>query len=162
MKKFPDVAKYDKSNDSNQKLLRYILRKYQPEFKELPDNPETIEHIMPQSEVNRLHTAVDEKVKDENGNIVTDEWKQAEKERITRIINSPGNLIIVRKKTNGVDLKDKSFLEKQVILKKVRVPQDIPSEILEAKSWTLEDIVHRTKKMAERGYDEIWSFDKYK
>lgn len=162
VKKFPDVAKYDKSNDSNQKLLMYILRKYQPEFKELPDNPETIEHIMPQSEVNRLHKAVDEKIKDKNGNIVTGEWKQAEKERITRIINSPGNLIIVRKKTNEVDLKDKPFLEKQVILKKVRVSQDIPSEILEAKSWTLEDIVHRTEKMAERGYDEIWSFNKYK
>ena len=151
VKKFSEVLNYDKDRE----LVRYVLEKYQPEIKGNSGDHIEIEHIMPKSTERELLRQI------EDDDSMTKEQKEEEMARISSILNSVGNLILVRSKTNKL-LRDSDFKTKQDILRKTPYSHAIPGEILEAESWTLEDIVHRTKKMAERGYDEIWSFDKYK
>lgn len=151
VKKFSEVLNYDKDRE----LVRYVLEKYQPEIKGNSGDHIEIEHIMPRSTERELLRQI------EDDDSMTKEQKEEETARISSILNSVGNLILVRSKTNKL-LRDSDFKTKQDILRKTPYAHAIPDEILEAESWTLEDIVHRTKKMAERGYDEIWSFDKYK
>lgn len=151
VKKFSEVLNYDKDRE----LVRYVLEKYQPEIKGNSGDHIEIEHIMPRSTERELLLQI------EDDDSMTKEQKEEEAARISSILNSVGNLILVRSKTNKL-LRDSDFKTKQDILRKTSYAHAIPGEILEAESWTLEDIVHRTKKMAERGYDEIWSFNKYK
>lgn len=151
VKKFSEVLNYDKDRE----LVRYVLEKYQPEIKGNSGDHIEIEHIMPKSTERELLRQI------EDDDSMTKEQKEEEAARISSILNSVGNLILVRSKTNKI-LRDSDFKTKQDILRKTPYAHAIPGEILEAESWTLEDIVHRTKKMAERGYDEIWSFNKYK
>lgn len=65
-----------------------------------------------------------------------------------------GNLLLVTQKLND-DLADKPFAEKQKVLKG---QPGVGAEILSAKKWEDDEIVQRTKALAKRAYDDVWTF----
>jgi hypothetical protein len=65
-----------------------------------------------------------------------------------------GNLLLVTQKLNE-DLADKSFGEKQTALKG---QPGVDSEILSADQWERDEIVSRTKRLARRAYNDVWTF----
>lgn len=66
-----------------------------------------------------------------------------------------GNLLLVTEALNA-ELEDKAFAEKQKVLKKA-VP-GLESELLHAKSWGSAQIEARSKRLAKRAYEEVWTF----
>jgi Protein of unknown function DUF262/Protein of unknown function (DUF1524) len=65
-----------------------------------------------------------------------------------------GNLLLITQKLND-DLADKPFSEKQKVLKD---QPGVDAEILSAKKWGGDEIVQRTKRLAKRAYDDVWTF----
>ena len=66
-----------------------------------------------------------------------------------------GNLLLITSDLNEA-LADKSFATKQQILRADRA--NVDAEILNASQWGSTEIVKRTKKLAERAYEQVWSF----
>lgn len=65
-----------------------------------------------------------------------------------------GNLLLVTHELND-DLADKSFAEKQKVLTD---HPGVEPEILNGTKWERDEIVARTKRLAVRAYEEVWSF----
>jgi hypothetical protein len=65
-----------------------------------------------------------------------------------------GNLLLVSEASNE-ELEDKSFSEKQKILKKLKGTE---SNIVKAKGFGSVEILERSKRLAQRAYDEVWAF----
>lgn len=64
-----------------------------------------------------------------------------------------GNLLLVTQALNDA-LADKSFAEKQNALKS---QPGVDSEILSASKWGRDEIVERTKRLAKRAYEDVWT-----
>ena len=71
------------------------------------------------------------------------------------IVGSIGNLILVDRETNNVDLKDADFLQKIQILQTKNYPID--ADLLQASQWTEKEIKKRTESMASKAYRELWN-----
>jgi hypothetical protein len=65
-----------------------------------------------------------------------------------------GNLLLVTQELNE-ELADKSFVEKQAVL---AGQPGVEAEILTASKWEPDEIAERTKRLARRAYEEIWTF----
>jgi hypothetical protein len=117
-------------------LVRYVLRRLHVAACARGVNPEeldldvlTIEHLVPQGA--KRPSAVS------NGDVA-------------RL----GNLLLVTSDLNEA-LADKSFATKQQILRVDRA--NVDAEIVNASQWGSTEIVERTKKLAKRAYEEVWS-----
>lgn len=64
-----------------------------------------------------------------------------------------GNLLLVTEALND-ELADKPFADKKKILRK---ESGIESEILTAKTWSSERIMDRSKLLAKRAYEDVWT-----
>jgi hypothetical protein len=65
-----------------------------------------------------------------------------------------GNLLLVTQELNDA-LGDKSFAEKQKLL---RGKPGVDAEIVSTATWERDEIVARTKRLAKRAYEDVWSF----
>jgi hypothetical protein len=65
-----------------------------------------------------------------------------------------GNLILVTESLND-KLEDKSFVDKQKILKSV---SGVEPELLTARSWNSRSITERSKRLAKRAFEDVWAF----
>lgn len=65
-----------------------------------------------------------------------------------------GNLLLVSEASNE-ELEDKSFSEKQKILKKLKATE---SDIVKVKEFGSVEILERSRRLAQRAYDEVWAF----
>lgn len=139
-----------KINYENHALTRYVLDHYQPKTFGKPGNNITIEHIIPKSRIKEVS-------KDPNISSET-------KDYYAKIINSPGNLILLRRIDNE-DCENMSLGDKLEHYKKLDYANDIPREIF---NWSksklklteekvMEKIEERTKAMAIEGFRTIWN-----
>ena len=130
----------------NHALARYVLDHYQPKTFGKPGNKLTIEHIIPKSRIKEVS-------KDPNISSET-------KDYYAKIINSPGNLILLRRIDNE-DCENMSLDDKLKHYKKLDYSNDIPREIFNWKKLTeekvMEKIEERTKAMAIEGFKTIWN-----
>lgn len=135
-----------KINYENHALTRYVLDHYQPKTFGKPGNKLTIEHIIPKSRIKEVS-------KDPNISSET-------KDYYAKIINSPGNLILLRRIDNE-DCENMSLDDKLKHYKKLDYLNDIPREIFNWKKLTeekvMEKIEERTKAMAIEGFKTIWN-----
>jgi hypothetical protein len=115
-------------------LVRYVLNRLHESAVAGVDEPVaidklTVEHLIPQGK--RKPKGVPD-------------------EDVARI----GNLLLVSEASNE-ELEDKSFSEKQKILKKLKGTE---SDIVKAKEFGSVEILERSKRLAQRAYDEVWAF----
>lgn len=127
-------------------LTRYVLDHYQSKTFGKPGNKLTIEHIIPKSRIKEVS-------KDSNVSSET-------KDYYARIINSPGNLILLRRIDNE-DCENMSLGDKLEHYEKLDYANDIPREIFNWKNLTeekvMEKIEERTRAMAIEGFKTIWN-----
>ena len=64
-----------------------------------------------------------------------------------------GNLLLVTEDVNA-KLGDDTFADKRKVLKTV---PGVESEIVDATSWGVNEILERSKRLAKRAYDEVWT-----
>ncbi|WP_321394929.1 DUF262 domain-containing HNH endonuclease family protein [Emcibacter sp.] len=122
---------FTNTNSKQKNLVRYILEKistskgykYSVDYADL-----TIEHIIPQSQIDEAHNPEE-------------------------IIGSLGNLIFVDQNLNGL-LDKKPFNEKKTILNQNK--ESCPSYILEQESWTKTEVTTHLNKMAHDAYYDVW------
>lgn len=133
-------------NYKNHALARYVIDHYQSKTFGKPGNNLTIEHIIPQSRIKEIS-------KDSN---IPSEIK----DYYAKIINSPGNLILLRRIDNG-DCEDMLLDDKLKFYKDLEYENDIPQEIF---TWSglpekevMKKIEERTKAMAVEGFKTIWN-----
>ena len=122
---------YTSTDTRNRAIVRYVLGRLDNHFrsdKVVDYDKMTVEHIYPENPAARL-TDHDE------------------------IVGSIGNLIFVSEDLNG-KLKNKSFAEKKVLLKKAGVPLD--AVLSKAKVWTAVEIAARRDALAEIAFHKIW------
>lgn len=133
--------------------VRYFLEKYQSETLRKPGNILTAEHIIPRSSV---------------GKIAGPKATVEEKEQIRKIIDSPGNLILLRNKDNE-RIGTKDINEKIAFFRTLDYANTLPEEIFEMENMSIENadektlkkilrhVEDRNKRMAEFVYDKILS-----
>jgi hypothetical protein len=122
-----EVKFMDLSYTKNKKIIQYILEKFiGRNINGLPIDyaSASIEHLLPQSKGDEL------------------------------IVGSIGNLILIDKTTNAVELKDFDFIRKIQILKDKKYPLD--NHLLNASQWTESEINERGRSMAHKAYYETW------
>ena len=115
-------------------LVRYTLGRLHESAVSGQDEPVavdqlTVEHLIPQSKRKP---------------------KSVPDEDVGRI----GNLLLVSEALNA-ELEDKSFPEKQKILKKLANSE---ADIVKAKDFGSAEILARSKRLAERAYHDVWDF----
>ncbi len=121
---------YTKHNTKQSSLVRYILQKLSAHQKlAFADDAVnlTIEHIYPQSKIDKLWTP--------------------------ELVGSLGNLIFLTRKDND-ELGDEEFSEKVKALK--TFTGSVPADVLDAKEWSIDVVQSRTKSLAEMAYNEVW------
>jgi uncharacterized protein with ParB-like and HNH nuclease domain len=119
---------FTKNKTRHKKLIQYILSRFMGKnINGLPIDYKyiSIEHLLPQSK------------EDDD------------------IVGSIGNLILVDRETNNVDLRDFDFFRKVEILSNKNYPID--AGLLGITQWTEKEIKQRTKSMALKAYYEIWN-----
>lgn len=135
-----------KINYENHALARYVLDHYQTKTFGKPGNNLTIEHIIPKSRIKEV--GKDSKISPEK------------KDYYAKIINSPGNLILLRRIDNEA-CEDMSLDDKLKHYKTLDYLNDIPQEILKWSNLTEEEVMknieERTKAMAIEGFKTIWN-----
>lgn len=135
-----------KINYENHALARYVIDHYQSKTFGEPGNKLTIEHVIPKSRIKEVS-------KDPN---VSSEIK----DYYARIINSPGNLILLRRQDNE-DCEHMSLDDKLKHYKKLDYSNNIPQEIFNWSELTEEEVMkkieERTKAMAIEGFKTIWN-----
>ncbi|OFN71363.1 hypothetical protein HMPREF2528_07375 [Rothia sp. HMSC078H08] len=154
------VDKMDYSKDSGK--MKYFLKKYQPETLGKPGDDLTVEHIVAQEKIDKIVEILCENLSKED--------KIKERERVHKMIHSPGNLIILRYNDNqGVETED--INKKIEFYGTLSYASTLPAEISEFKNLSLEGadktiinkifqkIDERSRKMAEVAYAEIFSIE---
>jgi hypothetical protein len=135
-----------KINYENHALVRYVLDHYQSKTFGQPGNNLTIEHIIPKSRIKEVS-------KDSN---ISSEAK----DYYAKIINSPGNLILLRREDNE-NCENMSLKDKLEFYKTLDYANDIPQEIFAwsglAEDKVLKKIEERTEEMAKHGFNTIWN-----
>lgn len=130
----------------NHALARYVLDHYQPKTFGKPGNNLNIEHIIPKSRIKEVS-------KDPNISPET-------KDYYAKIINSPGNLILLRRKDNE-DCEKMSVDDKLKHYKKLDYSNYIPQEIFNWSELTEEEVMkkieERTEAMAKHAFNTIWN-----
>jgi uncharacterized protein with ParB-like and HNH nuclease domain len=127
---FREVS-YTNANSKNKKLVRYILRGFSEHFsyKHPIDFDElTIEHLHPQVQID------------------SSTWSD-------EIVGCLGNLIYLDQDMNG-KLGTKPFEDKKAIL--LQSGYTLPDFVMEADTWTPENVVNHVENMAETAYHDIW------
>ncbi|MBD2000772.1 DUF262 domain-containing protein [Leptolyngbya sp. FACHB-541] len=118
---------FTKNKTRHKKIIQYILSRFMGKnINGLPIDYKfvSIEHLLPQSRGDE------------------------------EIVGSIGNLILVDKETNNVDLRDFDFLQKISILQSKKYPID--ADLLKSQ-WTEKEIKERTKSMSLKAYCELWN-----
>lgn len=119
---------FTKNRTRHKKIIQYILSRFMGKnVNGLPIDYKyiSIEHLLPQSKGDE------------------------------EIVGSIGNLILIDKETNNVDLKDFDFVQKIKILQSKSYPID--ADLLKVSQWTEKEIKERTKSLCLRAYNELWS-----
>jgi hypothetical protein len=121
---------YTDEASKQKSLMRYTLIGLYPATPSVPPDFDqmTIEHLRPQSDINRGTMSAD-------------------------LIGQIGNLVLVPKELNG-KLDNKTFLEKKKLL--LASDYKLDNVLLEAKEMTEDVIVARTKLLGEQAFDRIW------
>jgi hypothetical protein len=116
-------------------LVRYVLNRLHvtaPGYdKSAPMDLDqlTVEHLIPQGSKRPANIPVDD---------------------VARI----GNLLLVTEKIND-ELADESFVDKRKVLQGI---SGVEPEILAAKTWGPDEILERSKRLAKRAYEDVWTF----
>lgn len=135
-----------KINYENHALARYVIDHYQSKTFGEPGNKLTIEHVIPKSRIKEVS-------KDPN---ISSEIK----DYYAKIINSPGNLILLRRQDNE-DCEHMSLDDKLKHYKKLDYSNNIPQEIFNWSELTEEEVMkkieERTEAMAKHGFNTIWN-----
>lgn len=119
---------FTKNRTRHKKIIQYILSRFMGKnINGLPIDYKyiSIEHLLPQSKGDE------------------------------EIVGSIGNLILIDKETNNVNLKDYDFLNKIKILQSKSYPID--ADLLKVSQWSEKEIKERTKSLCLRAYNELWS-----
>lgn len=167
------IEKMDYSKDSGK--MKYFLMKYQPDTLGKTGDNLTVEHIIPQAKIDDLVEILIAN-NPEGSNI-----KEEERERVRRVVGSPGNLIILRGNDNE-GIKDEDIKEKIKFYNTLSYASTLPVEIVgseadngesnkesifknislkEADENLINDIFEKINKrsveMARTAYNEIFS-----
>jgi hypothetical protein len=140
-KRRPDRVEFDayfpkkiftKSHSKDKRVIKYILGGLHQHFNKaavFDYDQMTIEHLLPQSELEK------DGIDDET-------------------VGQIGNLILVPQELNS-KLSNRPFAEKRQMLLDAGYVLD--PLLTEAKSWTVEEIVGRTKELGDIAFNEVWS-----
>ncbi|MBI5057791.1 MAG: DUF262 domain-containing protein [Nitrospirae bacterium] len=127
---FSDII-YTNKFSKNRKLMRYMLINFDRQINTgvtIDYDHMTIEHLLPQSVI--------------GSDGFTDST-----------IGQIGNLILVSEKLNA-KLKGKSFIEKKRVL--IAEKFILEPELSVATTWSVNDIINRSKHLAEVAYNKVW------